>query len=287
MSQRRFAVVVAILLAGAVAPAAAQQASPQQVVAAFCREDALGARTAPRSYARVAGLVGWPLEPAWDHVVLVQGYEVGDAQPVAPGEVEVEVTYTVTGRVSAARKDAEAHLARRRFRLARGDDGWRLVGAPPPPHLFASRVDADALQRGLAGADGYLSQSGFVAAVLDAAGWPVAAETVAELLAGATYGPVAAPRPGDVAVFVDAGQPYHVGVVEAPGRVLSATLTAGVVRSTLPAFAGEVRYLRLRASDRSGAADSSSASGSRSRSGAASQRRATTDSSSAPPPPSR
>lgn len=287
MSLRWIAVVVAVVLGGTGAPAAARPASPQQVVAAFCREDALGARSTPRAYRRVAGLVGWPLEPAWDHVVLVQGYEVGDAVPAGPGEVEVEVTYTVVGRVSAARKDAEAYLARRRFRLARGDDGWRLVGAPPPPHLFASRVDADALQRGLAGADGYLSQSGFVAAVFGAAGWTVAAETVAEVLAGATYGPVAVPRAGDVAVFLDDGQPYHVGVVEAPGRVLSATLTAGLVRSTLPAFAGEVRYLRLLASDRPDASDASDSSASRSLSDPASQRRATTDSSSAPPPPSR
>jgi hypothetical protein len=231
-------------LAAGAAPA--RPLEPHQVVSAFCREDALGARTAPRRFARVAPLVGWPLEPAWDHVVLIQGYEIGDPQQLEPGLVEVPVTYTVVGRLSANRKDAESHLSQRVYRVALIDGSWRLTGAPPPPHLFANRVEAEPVQQGLQGADGYLSQSRFVAEIVRAGGWTVPMETVVEMLAGATWGPVRQPQPGDLAVFFDGDLPYHVGIVEAPGRVVSATLTAGVVRSTLATFSGRVRYLRLR-----------------------------------------
>lgn len=242
----RWMAVLLWLAPAAVAAPPPRPLGPHEVVSAFCREDALGARTAPRLFARIAPFVGWPLEPAWDHVVLVQGYEIGDPQRLEPGLFEVPVTYTVVGRLSANRKDAESHLAQRVYRVALIDGSWRLTGAPPPPHLFANRVDAERLQQGLQGADGYLSQSRFVAEIVRAGGWTVPMETVVEMLAGATYGPVRQPRPGDLAVFVDGDLPYHVGIVEAPGRVVSATLTAGVVRSTPATFAGRVRYLRLR-----------------------------------------
>jgi len=222
---------------------------PQAIVAAFCREDALGARSNRRAYGRVAALVAWPLEPAWDSVVLIRGFEVGEPQRIAPEEAEVAVTYTVVGGVSALRYDVEAHLAVRRFRVVLRDGRWWISGAPPLPHVFSDRVDPERVRRAMQGDGGYLSQSRFVAELMRAGGWKVPVETVAELLSGATYGPVATARPGDLAVYLDRGNPYHVGVVEAPGVVVSATLTGGLARSTLGAFAGEVRFLRLREID--------------------------------------
>ena len=241
------ALVLLLAVAAALHPSATQAsaANPQAVVHSFCREDALGARTAPRTYRRVADVVGWPVEPAWDHVVLIRGYEVGDPQPVEPGVVDVPVSYTVVGRITATRYDVESYVAERLYRVLQVDGAWRIAGPPPPPHLFANRLDPEEMQRALAGAGGYLSQSRFVAEILRAGGWPVALETVPDLVSGGTYGRVRQPRPGDLAVFLDGGQPYHVGIVEAPGRAVSATLSGRIVRSTLATFPGTVGYLRL------------------------------------------
>jgi hypothetical protein len=50
---------------------------------------------------------------------------------------------------------------------------------------------------------------------------------------------------GDVVLYLDGGRPYHVGVLESEDRVVSATLNAGIRRSSIDAFQGEVVYRRV------------------------------------------
>ncbi len=287
MRLRRFVVVVVLGLSGSLMAVGRAEAGaePRDVVRVFCREDALGARAEPRTYGRVASLVMWPLEPAWDHAALVAGFEVGDPQPIEPGVVDVPVSYSVVGRVSSLRYDVESFLERRVFRVLFDDGVWRISGPPPAPHLFENRVEPELLQQAFRGASGYLSQSRFVAEVYRAAGWQLPVETVGEMSAGATWVPLAHAAPGDVVLFLDDGEPYHTGVLEARDQVISATLQAGLMRSTLATFPGEVRYLRLLegAPTLPAPAEGSSSS----RSGVESQLRETTESSSAPTPPAR
>jgi len=226
-------------------PVAAVAQRPQEIVAAFCREDGLGARTLASTFRRVAPLVKWPLEPAWDSVVLITGYKVGNAIEMEAGVVEIEVEYSVVGRLVQQRHEVETQTKLQRFRLQASDDGWWIVGPPVPPHVFVHRVDTEALGRALAGRSGYLSQSLFVAEMFRAAGWRVPTESVDALLAGTTYVPVPQAAVGDLAVYSDGDAPYHVAIVEEPDIVVSATLNAGIVRSTLATFPGRVRFLRL------------------------------------------
>ena len=192
--------------------------------------------------------MGWELEPAWDHVVVIRGFEVGEARRVDSRSAVVDVVFTVVGRASALRYDVETHLEVWQARLSERTGSWRIDGPPPPPHVFATEIDAARLQADLRGSSGYLSQSRFLAEVMRAAGWQVPLETVGELLAADTYGLIDGPQIGDVAVFLDrTGNPYHVGVVESPGVVVSATLVAGIIRSPFELFSGDVRFMRLRA----------------------------------------
>lgn len=234
------------LLLGLVSVAPAWAESPQSVVAQFCRFDAEGARLSAWDMRRVAWRIGWPLEPAWDRVLLITGYSVGDAQAIAPGLVEVAVDYSVVGRIEVDGFEAEQRSDRVILRLRWFADAWRLVGAPPEPRLFASRVDVEGIRRLLRGERGIVANSMLVYALLHAAGWQVPLESTREMMAGGTYVPVDTPEVGDLALYVRDGMPYHVGVVEAPGVIVSATLAAGVVRATPRTFAGELRYLRLR-----------------------------------------
>jgi len=64
-------------------------------------------------------------------------------------------------------------------------------------------------------------------------------------LAGTAWGNLKVMSVGDLVVYLRDDAPYHVGLLEAENQVVSSTLNAGIVRTTIDAFAGDVRYLRL------------------------------------------
>src|SRR5512139_243951 len=239
---------VPLLAALWVAAACAQEVGPQGVARQFCQADALGQRSHPHSWPEVAPLVDWPFEPAWDHAVLISDYQVGEPRPVAGGGLEVEVKYLVVGDVSALgyapTNRSEVVVLPLRFTE---QTGWRIGGPPPAPHLFASRVDPEAIARSIAHTGGaLLANSSFVWQMYRAAGWNVAFQRTQDLPSGAAFRRVDAPQPGDLVVYGRPdGTPYHVGILEAANQVVSSTMNAGVVRTTLGAFAGAVTYYRL------------------------------------------
>jgi hypothetical protein len=228
--------------------ARAEDTGPQGVVRRFCQADALGQRSHPQTWIGVAPLVDWPFEPAWDHAVLISDYVVGEPRPVAGGGVEVEVKYLVVGDVSAAGYAAvtrtEAVILPLQFTE---QTGWRISGPPPTPHLFASRVDPEAIARSIAQTEGtLLANSSFVWQMYRAAGWNVAFQRTEDFPSGTAFRRVETPQPGDVVVYSRSdGTPYHVGILEAANQIVSSTLNAGVVRTSRAAFAGAVTYYRL------------------------------------------
>jgi hypothetical protein len=248
-------VAAAALLAAAAAraqnlaarPSDLENLSPQAVVSRFCQLDGDGLRVIPLGWPSVAPLVAWPFEPAWDFVVLISGYEIGGQYPNSDGALMVDVRYSVVGLVSAGRLDDVVYTQTVPFLVTpSGGQTWQVGGPPPPPHLFASRVDLAAMRRTLV-PDGtaYLSNSSFVWRMMHSAGWNVPYEPTLDLLDGATYRAVERPDVGDLVVYTQDGRPYHVGLLAAPGEVASATLNAGLVSARLDAFPGEVVYLRL------------------------------------------
>jgi hypothetical protein len=238
-------ILFACVVAGAVAPVTAVESGPRVVVREFCQADGFGQRVQIAGWAAIAPLVTWPLEPAWDHVVLIDGYQVDSPHPVEDGGVAIEVRYTVLGEVSALGLDTAVHVEAVEFRLNVVNGGWRVLGPPLPPHIFAYRVDTNAVRHSLQfGELNFLPNSLFIWQMLQSAGWNVAFVPTIDLLNGQTYRAVDKPKVGDLAVYLRDGVPYHVGLFEAEDRVVSSTLNTGIVRTTPDAFPGEMKYLR-------------------------------------------
>lgn len=213
----------------------------------FCQLDGLGQRVTLRGWSQIAPLVRWPLEPAWDHVLLIGEYEVGSPRATESTALEVEVRYKVLGQVSALGLETEVHAETVVFRVDAPDEtGWRIEGPPPPPHLFAGRVDIEHMRRSFEyGSLNFVPNSLLIWQLFRAAGWNVPLQRAVDLPHGTAFRAVAAPQVGDVVLYLRDGVPYHTGVLEAEDRVVSSTLNGGIVRTVVAAFPGEVKYLRL------------------------------------------
>ncbi len=234
----------ALALLAVAGPAVA--ADPLATVRAFCRADGHGDRLQPRSWANVAHLVTWELEPAWDRVLAVRGYEVQTPR-IRGADVEVDVTYTVTADVQAGKVHRDERIETRTYRLTPDDPGgwWRIVGPPPAPHVFETHVDLDAVAASLdPDSPDYTSASTFVWRLLRESGLDVPYTDTASLASAQWWTTALAPQPGDLVAYLAGGQAYHVGLVESEDQIVSATLNAGVRRAPVAAFAGETLYLR-------------------------------------------
>lgn len=233
------------MLAIGVASQPAAAVDPLATVRAFCLADGRGARLAPGSWGSVAALVVWELEPAWDRLYVVHGYEVGT--PRTRGAlVDVDVRYTIVSTIDAAGVHPGAQTASRTYALeSDGAGGWRVRPPPPPPYVFDSQVDPAALAALLAPTDSpYLSNSVFVWQLLRAAGWDVPYTPVSQLPTAVGLTAQRTANIGDLVLYFDGDTPYHVGLVESDDSVVSATMNGGIRRTPFGAFAGTIRYLR-------------------------------------------
>lgn len=231
-------------------PSVACGADPLATMSAFCRADGLGARLTARAWQdAVAPLVTWELEPAWDHVYSISGYEIGPPR-LDGSDVVVEVSYTILTDISAGGAVEGARLEAHTFRLIQPDPNgeWRVAGPPPAPHVFASEIDEKKMAAALDPQTGsYVSNSSFIWEMLRAAGWAVPYLDTAQLATAPQLTHTESPMFGDVVVYYDGANPYHVGFIDEDQHVLSATLNAGLRRTIADAFPGEHRYFRFRA----------------------------------------
>lgn len=221
-------------------------ASPLDTLRDFCRLDGGGARVQPRTWPQVARLVDWPLEPAWDRIVVISGYQLGTARE-EDGVTSIPVTYSLVAEVRPGKVALSASLETYTYRLIFDPrlGSWRILGPPPAPHLFETEVDRTAMAAALDPGNGrFISNSAFVWDVLRERGWrqPYADTTaLAEL---PELKPEDEPRGGDLAIFFDHRTPFHVGVRDEDGTIVSATLNGGVQRTEPGIFSTEVRYFR-------------------------------------------
>lgn len=223
----------------------AHAADPLNTMRAFCQADGRGERVDPLRWPGIAGLVTWPLEPAWDHLYLIRGFQLGTPES-RDGEVEVAVQYTITAEVRSSGVKEEERVETRTVRLVRGDGGvWRIRAPAPPPHVFASEADGEALAALLdPEASPYLSDSAFAWRLLRGAGWAIPYADTTALATASDFTPERSAEVGDLVLYFDGDQPYHVGIVESEDTIVSATLNGGIRRTPFGAFAGEIRYRR-------------------------------------------
>lgn len=234
------------LILFAAAASSAVAASPLETLRAFCRLDGGGARVQPRTWPQVAPLVDWPLEPAWDRVLVISGYQLGTARE-EEGLTSIPVTYSLVAEIRPGKVALSASLETYTYRLFfdRWTSSWRILGPASPPHLFETEVDTTAMAAALDPGNGrFVSNSAFAWSVLRDRGWQEPYSNTTALVEHPSMKPATDPQTGDLAVFFDHHTPYHVGVLDDDGAIVSATLNAGVQRTEAEAFAGEVRYFR-------------------------------------------
>ena len=222
------------------------QLGPQTVVRKFCEADAVGARTSIQGWPRIAPMVEWALEPAWDRVVLVTSYAVGSPQAAGNDQLSVEVRFYVTAVVTADKVEETEQIESVTYRVRAQGTSWHIVGPPPPPHVFAQQVDKAAMRASLQnGGVNFVSNSMFVWQMFQSAGWKVMRQSTAEMMSGKAYREVQKAKSGDVVLYLRDGEPYHVGILDDQEQVVSSTLNAGIMRTPGDAFAGEAHFLRL------------------------------------------
>ena len=212
---------------------------------AFCQADGRGERIAPRTWPNLAGLVTWSLEPAWDHLFLISGFELGTPQ-ARDGGFDVDVQYTLTAEVRSSGVKAEGRVETRTYRLVRDDEGaWRIRAPAPPPYVFASQADDTALAALLdPEKSAYVSNSAFAWHLLRDAGWAIPYADTAALATAPDLTVERTAQVGDLVLYFDGDSPYHVGIVESEDSIVSATLNGGIRRTEFGAFAGEIQYRR-------------------------------------------
>ncbi|HVN85954.1 MAG TPA: hypothetical protein VMW17_14030 [Candidatus Binatia bacterium] len=243
-------VVVTLLAALVRPPSSFGQTTPSAltIVRRFCQVDGTGSRLHPRRWATVAPLVSWTLEPAWDHVRIISGYQINSPR-FFDDHVEIGVDYTVIHQIDAGDQgevNDAPQIESVRLRVEVDNDGQpRMAGPPPVPHVFATHLEEAALRASLRPSSEYLSDSAFVWRMLTDAGWAIPFQSVSQLRGSSVFAPVETPAAGDLAVFLAAEVPYHVGFVTADGLVASATINAGLMQTSADAFDGAVIYLRL------------------------------------------
>ncbi len=224
----------------------ARAADPLATVREFCRIDGAGHRLSPSTWPKIAPLVGWEIDPAWDRILVINGYEIGT--PRRDGEeVLVEITYKITSEIRADRISRQKRQESITLRLARDpSDAWHIIGAAPVPHVFDSFADAKAIAALLGENSSYESASRMIHQFFQEDGRDIPFTPVRSIPSSPHFDEVSTAQKGDLALYYANGEPYHVGWVESETHILSATMNAG--RQLLPfaAFGGTVRYFRVR-----------------------------------------
>ena len=246
--QRYLHSVTRLLFLALLLPNAAAGDDPLATVRAFCAADGTGARLTRSKWNDVATLVAWQLEPAWDHIVLIRGYEI--KTPRRSGErIVVDVTYTVSADVTPGHIKRTKRSETLSLEIETDDSGaWRIAGTPPLPHVFENFADGNALAELLRSDDErYTSNSALAWQANRAEGFDHPYVTTSQLPDSQSFEEVASASVGDLVMYYTRnGLPYHVAVVESPDSILTATLNAGTQVAPFSAFAGSIRYLRQR-----------------------------------------
>jgi hypothetical protein len=223
-------------------PAAALD--PLEVLRAFCQADGNGARLRASTWPAVAPLVAWGLEPAWDQLYLIHGYEIGTPSS-HDGAIIVDVQYNLAQSIRSGGAKVESRIATRRYTSSPTASAAGACAAAAAAHVFASQADPDALVAAAVAGRFDLPEQLVVRLA------PAARRRLRPALRR-HHRPADRVRPAPRAhgehrrsrALLLRRRAVHVAMVESDDGIVSATLNAGLRRSPFGAFAGEIRYLR-------------------------------------------
>lgn len=121
-------------------PAMAKQPqTPQDVVQAYCTQDAQGHFLQSSGWEKLQQLTTWPDTPGWDTVVVIRDVKVIDAHQAAK-IANVTVDYAVLGTMSVTQASGLAFnksesIQKVTFKLVRQKHHWKISEPQEPPHI--------------------------------------------------------------------------------------------------------------------------------------------------------
>jgi hypothetical protein len=119
---------------------------PADLVKAYLTLDTRGARLDSMSWESLRPYVSWKEEPAWGHMVVIEGYEVVDDlkrwEVISNVEVLIPVEFEVLGSVywETAAFLPEKHKKEVKFRVKAVTSRWKIVEPMMPPHVSLRRA---------------------------------------------------------------------------------------------------------------------------------------------------
>ena len=119
---------------------------PADLVRVYLSLDTRGARLESMSWESLRPYVNWKEEPAWGHMVMIQGYEVVDDikrwEVISNVEVLIPVEFRALGSVywNTAGFVAEKQVELVKFRVKAVNSRWKIMEPMMPPHVNQKRL---------------------------------------------------------------------------------------------------------------------------------------------------
>ena len=119
---------------------------PADLVRQYVSLDSKGARLDSMSWEVLRPYVDWKEEPAWGHMVVIQGYEVVDDikrwEVVSNTEVVIPVVYRTLGAVywNTAGFLPDERVEEVGFRVKAIHSRWKIIEPILPPHVTQKRL---------------------------------------------------------------------------------------------------------------------------------------------------
>ena len=119
---------------------------PADLVRVYLSLDTRGARLESMSWESLRPYVNWKEEPAWGHMVMIEGYEVVDDikrwDVISNLEVLIPVEFRTLGSVywNTAGFMPEKHVELVKFRVKGVNSRWKIVEPMLPPHVNQKRL---------------------------------------------------------------------------------------------------------------------------------------------------
>lgn len=120
--------------------------SPVDIVKRYVRLDQKGARLDAMGIDVLAPYIDWKEEPAWDHVIVIQGVDVPEDyrkwEIIDNLDVIIPVTFQVRGSVNLKTVVfiPDERTEEVRFHVQAVQNSWRIIEPMIPPHIGLTRM---------------------------------------------------------------------------------------------------------------------------------------------------
>lgn len=115
-------------------------ATADATVKAFCDLDGDGMRLTSETWSKILPYIAWSEEAGWDRIVVIEGYQVANAETRTETSAKVSVVYDVAGNLSqdyVPGKKKETVV----FTVQKTGAGWKINDPDfMPPHVLMKPV---------------------------------------------------------------------------------------------------------------------------------------------------